>query len=79
MNNFVEGIRLIEKLIPMPFINHMIDNQVAIMCKDFPLKPTHCQTCQKDIPKEIKQKLMELGFNIVDHKCYFVYDFDKNK
>lgn len=79
MNNFVEGISIIEKLIPIPFINHMVDDQIAILCNNFPLKPPHCKTCKKDIPPDLKQRLLELGFSIVDHKCYIVYDFNKNK
>ena len=78
MHKFVEGIKIMESMTPMPFISHMIDDQVAIMCQTFPLKSEHCKTCQKQIPKDKKQKLMELGFSIVDNKCYITYDFNKN-
>lgn len=47
MHKFVEGIKIMESMTPMPFISHMIDDQVAIMCQTFPLKSEHCKTCQK--------------------------------
>ena len=79
MHNFVEGIKIIEKLLNYPMINHLIDDQVAVMCLNFPMKPPSCKDCDKFIPNEKKQELMKCGFSIVEHKCYMVYDFNKNK
>jgi hypothetical protein len=76
MNNFVEGIKIYNKLVFSTDINYLSDNKVIIMCHDFTLKPLHCKICDKLLTTEQYNKLKDLGFTVIDNKCCLSYIFN---